>query len=103
MTNVSGNHTRIDRKEDAIHDERLDDLISWAVDLSLQHINNFHILTRNLDSGIVDISIRGKTYVACMVILIHLGNLVYKICVWRLDTFHTLCYMDIYIRVLLMK
>lgn len=38
-----------------------------------------------------------------MVILIHLGNLVYKICVWRLDTFHTLCYMDIYIRVLLMK
>lgn len=63
MTNVSGNHTRIDRKEDAIHDERLDDLISWAVDLSLQHINNFHILTRNLDSGIVDISIRGKTYV----------------------------------------
>ena len=41
MTNVSGNHTRIDRKEDAIHDERLDDLISWAVDLSLQHINNF--------------------------------------------------------------
>ena len=31
--------------------------------LSLQHINNFHILTRNVDSGIVDISIRGKTYV----------------------------------------
>lgn len=63
MTNVSGNHTRIDKKDDAIHDERLDDLISWAVELSLKHISNFHILKRNIDTGIVDISIRGKSYI----------------------------------------
>ena len=63
MTNVSGNHTRIDKKDDSLHDERLDDIISWAVGLSLKHIENFHILKRNIDTGIVDILIRGKTYI----------------------------------------
>ena len=63
LTNVSGNHTRIDRKDDAIHDERLDDLVSWAIGLSLDHVKNFHILNRNIDTGIVDILIRGKTYI----------------------------------------
>ena len=63
MTSVVGNHTRTDKKEDAIHDERLDDLISWAVELSLKHIGNFHVLKRNIDTGIVDISIRNKTYI----------------------------------------
>ena len=64
MSNVSGNHTRMDRKDDAIHDERLDDIISWAVELSLKHIDNFHILHRNIDTGISDIPIRGKSYIA---------------------------------------
>ena len=64
MSNVSGNHTRMDRKDDAIHDERLDDIISWAVELSLKHIDNFHVLHRNIDTGIADISIRGKSYIA---------------------------------------
>lgn len=64
MSNVSGNHSRMDRKDDAIHDERMDDIISWAVELSLGHIDNFHILKRNIDTGIADISIRGKTYIA---------------------------------------
>ena len=63
MTNASGNHTRIDKKDDALHDERLDDLIGWAVELSLKHINNFHVLKRNIDTGIVDICIRNKTYI----------------------------------------
>ena len=64
MSNVSGNHTRMDRKDDAIHDERLDDIISWAIELSLSHIDNFHVLHRNIDTGIADISIRGKSYIA---------------------------------------
>lgn len=64
MTNVAGNHTRIDAKQDAIHDERLDDIISWAVELSLKHIGNFHVSKRNIDTGIADISIRNKTYIA---------------------------------------
>lgn len=64
LSNISGNHTRIDRKDDAIHDERLDDIIGWAVELSLKHIDNFHVLHRNIDTGIADIPIRGKSYIA---------------------------------------
>lgn len=62
ISSVVGNHTRIERKEDALHDERLDDIITWGVGLSLQHISNIHILKRNLDVGIVDLDIRGKFY-----------------------------------------
>lgn len=61
---VSGNHSRIDRKDDALHAERLDDTIAWAVSLSLNHIDNFHYMKdRNLDTGIVDINVCGKSYV----------------------------------------
>ena len=66
ITNVSGNHSRIDKKEDALHDERLDDLIKWAVDILLHHVDN--ILTYgtengNFDNGIALMKIRGKNYV----------------------------------------
>lgn len=65
FSNVSGNHSRIDRKEDALHDERLDDLIGWCVDLSLKHISNFHYMKyRNIDVGIADLSVCGKFYIA---------------------------------------
>lgn len=61
--NVSGNHSRIDRKDDALHDERLDDIIGWAVGLSLSHIENFHYMRhRMVDSGIADLSVCGKFY-----------------------------------------
>ena len=63
--NVSGNHSRIDKKEDALHDERLDDIIGWAVNLSLSHISNFHYMKhRMIDSGIADLSVCGKFYIA---------------------------------------
>lgn len=64
MSSIVGNHSRIDTKEDAIHDERLDDIISWAVGLSLAHISNFHVKNNNIDTGIADIVIRGKHYVS---------------------------------------
>lgn len=64
MSSVVGNHSRMDRKDEALHDERLDDIISWGVELSLKHIDNFHILKRNFDSGIAEINIRNKTYIA---------------------------------------
>lgn len=64
LSSVVGNHSRIDKKDDALHDERLDSLIDWSVGLSLQHIDNFHLLKRNLDVGIADIDIRGKYYLA---------------------------------------
>lgn len=62
---VTGNHSRIDKKEDAMHSERLDDLVMWSVDLSLKHIINFRYASEyNIDTDIALIPIRGKYYVA---------------------------------------
>lgn len=64
MSSVVGNHSRIDKKDESLHDERLDDIISWGIELSLKHIDNFHILERKYDSGIAEINIRNKSYIA---------------------------------------
>lgn len=64
LSNVSGNHSRIDRKEDALHDERLDDLIAWNVGCTLNHIPNFSINSNNIDNGICEINIRNKKYIS---------------------------------------
>ena len=64
ISNVSGNHSRLDKKEDSLHDERLDDLISWIVESSLKHVDNVTTLHRNLDTGIVNLNIRSKSYIA---------------------------------------
>ena len=64
LSSVVGNRTRMDRKDEALHDERLDDIVAWGVELTLQHIDNFHVLNRKLDVGIADMDIRGKTYIA---------------------------------------
>lgn len=60
---VSGNHTRIDRKDDAIHNERLDDLIAWTVSLRLNNVKNFAYRKNYYDTGISQIFIRGNEYV----------------------------------------
>lgn len=62
--NVAGNHTRMDIKEDAIHDERLDSLISWIVNSMLNHINNFKYVQNDIDTGIAIMDVCGKKYVA---------------------------------------
>lgn len=63
MSSVVGNHSRMDRKDDALHDERLDDVISWGIELSLKHVDNFYILNKKLDNGIAQINIRDKVYI----------------------------------------
>lgn len=61
---VSGNHSRIiPKKDNAVHDERLDDLIEWAVLLSLSHIPNIHPAGQKLDTGVADIDIYGRKYI----------------------------------------
>ena len=63
--NASGNHTRIDKKDEALHDERLDDLIGWTVGLALYNVQNFNYMKhRNLDIGICDLNVAEKTYLA---------------------------------------
>lgn len=65
ITDCAGNHSRIDRKEDALHDERLDTLIAWTVSKLLSHIGNFKVLSNGkIDTGIAEFNIRGKEYVA---------------------------------------
>ena len=64
ISSVVGNHSRIDKKDESLHDERLDDIITWGVELSLKHIENIHTLKNNIDNGIAEINIRGKKYIA---------------------------------------
>jgi predicted phosphodiesterase len=62
MSSVTGNHSRIDRKEDALHDERLDSLVDWYVKAKLEHIQNFKLIEDKIDSSISTMNIRGLTY-----------------------------------------
>ena len=62
---VSGNHSRLTpNKDNAMHDDRLDDLISWAVGLSLYNVENFHVIENDIDTSIALFIVRGKSYVA---------------------------------------
>ena len=65
LISVSGNHSRLTHnKDNAMHDDRLDDLISWAVGLSLYNVENFHVIENDIDTSIALFNIRGKLYVA---------------------------------------
>lgn len=63
MTSVVGNHSRIDRKEDALHSERLDSLMDWYVEAKLSHIKNITVIKDRLDNSISTLNIRGKLFV----------------------------------------
>lgn len=64
IAGVAGNHSRlIDKKDEAIHDERLDTLITWIIEQTTKHIDNITVLNTNLDSGISMIKVRGNTFV----------------------------------------
>ena len=66
LVSVDGNHTRIDSWKDAIHSERLDALIPYCVELSLNHIDNFKYQEgANIDSGLALFEIHGKYYLSC--------------------------------------
>ena len=61
---VSGNHSRLDTKDDSPYDERMDDLIEWYLDARLQDFKNIYIDTESrIDSTMFVTDIRGKTYV----------------------------------------
>lgn len=59
---VSGNHSRIDRKEDAIHDERLDDIVTWYVHAALSRMDNVvvHTADDNYDTSLAVFEIYDK-------------------------------------------
>ena len=64
FVSVSGNHSRIDaNKENALVDERLDDLIEWYITARLQNFDNVEIgYGEKIDSTMYLIDIRGKNY-----------------------------------------
>lgn len=65
LYSVAGNHSRIDKKDQALHGERLDDIVSWAASLSLSHIENFKYMKHhNLDIGITKMYVAHNHYIA---------------------------------------
>lgn len=63
--NVPGNHSRLNpNKDNALKNERLDDLIGWSVCNLLKSQNNFHnMMDYNIDSTIGVANVRGKKFV----------------------------------------
>ena len=60
---VSGNHSRLDTKENSPYDERMDDLIEWYLSARLQDFENIQIDTQSrVDATMFITDIRGKTY-----------------------------------------
>ena len=59
--NVSGNHSRMDLKDEALKDERLDDLIGWYVKNSLSHVDNFTYI-KCCDNTIGEVDICNNKY-----------------------------------------
>lgn len=63
--NVPGNHSRLTpNKDNALKNERLDDLIGWTVCSLLKDQDNFHDMTKyNIDSSIGVANVCGKKYI----------------------------------------
>lgn len=60
---VAGNHSRMDTKDRALKDERLDDLVEWYLAARLQNFPNVTIgAGEKVDSTMYLIDVRGKTY-----------------------------------------
>lgn len=61
---VAGNHSRIERKEDASKDERLDDIIEWYAKARLQNFSTIKICDNaKIDNTIYTFDVNGKTFV----------------------------------------
>lgn len=64
FVSVSGNHSRVEsNKDNALVEERLDDLIEWYITARLQNFNNVEIgFGEKIDSTMYLINVRGKNY-----------------------------------------
>lgn len=61
--NVAGNHSRLAKKEEAVHDERLDDLVGWIV-ANMLSLNDRFIMHENKDTGISVLDVLNHSFVA---------------------------------------
>ena len=63
VVSVVGNHSRIDRKEDALKDERLDSLIEWYAKAKLDSIGNVNFIA-SFDNTMSIFCVRDRHYVS---------------------------------------
>lgn len=61
VTSVTGNHSRIDKKEDALKDERLDKIIEWYAKSKLEDFENVNFIEA-YDNTLSLINVREKFY-----------------------------------------
>jgi len=63
IASTPGNHSRLcPNKDEAIKDERLDDLITWIVKQMTSHISNITVLEDNYDNTITKFVVRGNLF-----------------------------------------
>ena len=63
---VAGNHSRLDKKEDALKSERADDLVQWYLKARLQNYNNIDFeACDKIDDTFYKIKVRDKVFVGC--------------------------------------
>lgn len=62
LRGVSGNHSRIEEKEDALLAERLDSLIIWFIKTMLKDMPNIVVVDENIDDTLSTFFVRDKLY-----------------------------------------
>lgn len=63
FVSVAGNHSRIDKKDDALIGERLDDLVEWYLKARMEKFENVEIgVGEKIDHTMYLLDIRGKAY-----------------------------------------
>lgn len=64
LRGVSGNHSRLEEKEDALLGERLDTLIIWFIKGMLKNNENIQVIDDNIDDTLSTFMVRDKLYFA---------------------------------------
>ena len=64
LRGVSGNHSRLDDKEDALLGERLDTLIIWFIKSMMKNCPNIYVEDENKDETLSQFFVREKLYFA---------------------------------------
>jgi predicted phosphodiesterase len=64
LRGVSGNHSRLDEKEDALLGERLDTLIIWFIKSMLKNAKNITVIDESIDDTLSTFLVREKLYFA---------------------------------------
>lgn len=63
FASVAGNHSRLFlSKDESVQDERLDDIVSWGVGLTLSAVSNFKMLNGNIDNSLAVVNVKGHMF-----------------------------------------